>query len=73
MISGVLNDTFVDGLLGLVPARLPVTMSYLGLQSGLFKKRFAATSFFFVAADMYSRSFCEVFSVANVNILLSVN
>ena len=31
------------------------------------RKRFAPTSLFFVAADAYNQSFCEFFSVANVN------
>jgi len=30
-------------------------------------------SLFFVAANAYSRSFCEFFSVANVNSFLSLN
>ena len=37
------------------------------------RQRFASMSLFFVAADAYSRSFCEFFSVASVNSFLSLN
>jgi len=37
------------------------------------RRRFAATSLIFVAADVYNELFDEFFSVANVNTLLSLN
>jgi len=37
------------------------------------RQRFGLTSLFFVAADSYSRSFCEFFSITNVNSFLSLN
>jgi len=36
------------------------------------RQHFAPMSLLFVAADAYSRSFCEFFSVANVNSVLSL-
>ena len=36
-------------------------------------KRFVSTSFFFVAADAYSRTLCEFLSVASVSGFLPVN
>ena len=37
------------------------------------RQRFGLTSLFFVAADAYNRSFCEVLSIANVSSFLTLN
>jgi len=42
-------------------------------RSALCEDRFAPMSLFFVAADAYRRSFCELFSAANMNNFLLLN